>query len=681
MPDPRGLDVLNNLLLGVLDALPYPFYVIDVEDYSIVLANKAAAEGIPPGRMTCYQLTHRSDAPCDDPLHPCPLTYVRETGEPIVVEHIHYDKEGNPRVTEVHAYPVRLKGDEILFMAELCVDITARRRAEAQAQRNQAELAAVLDAAPVLMMTLDEERRVRRANRAVAEFVGAPRESLYGQRLGEVLRCIHASDDLRGCGFGPSCGMCSLRNLIADTLQKRQPFYQREVTLLLGDGPPGRNYTFWAASVPLVRPTETLALLSLQDITPLKRALARTKRLLTFQETLHDILASAAHAEDLPALLKIVLDAVMDSTGVKAGAVWVGQEKVVSGVDETVVSACIRAAKETSLDWHKPIVISDVFRDHLAQPVYSWAVQAMIPFNLQALLGVPILTDDTCIGGLWVACFHPRQWSEDETVLLSTIGREVGTLAERLMLISRLQEVNTQLEEALKIKDIVLQNVSHELRTPLTLLKGYLDVMEEGVLGDLSAEQHNAIDVMRKNIERLEFMVNRLLLMRTIRGEVLQREPIAMARWLQAVAEEWRHTIEGQDSHFVVEISPNLPTIQADPQLLRQAVDNLIHNALKFSPQGGTIRLKAWQEGDEVIIAVSDEGIGIPADELDRIFDRFYQVEGGMRRRFGGLGIGLSLCKDIAELHGGRIWAESEGPNKGATFYIALPIHSKSEAP
>ena len=111
----------------------------------------------------------------------------------------------------------------------------------------------------------------------------------------------------------------------------------------------------------------------------------------------------------------------------------------------------------------------------------------------------------------------------------------------------------------------------------------------------------------------------------------------------------------------------------ADPIFMGQVMENLLDNAVKFSPREGLIRVRAWTEGNETIIAVSDNGVGIPPDRLEKIFEYFYQVDGSTTRRFGGMGIGLSLCSVIVRAHGGRIWAESAGAGQGSTFYIALP--------
>lgn len=673
MSKSRGVEVLNRLLVNVLDALPYPFYIIDAETYTIVFANRAAGEGIVPGKSTCYQVSYHRDRPCDDPEHPCPLTRVLTTGEPTVVEHVHYDAQGRQWIMEVHAYPVRADDGSIPYIVEAAVDITERHRAQEEARRHEAELSATLDAAPVLMMTVDKERRIRRANRAVSEFLGLPATDLSGRRFGNAFHCVHANDDPRGCGFGPQCGACTVRRLVFDTLHKGQPFYQREVTLRLTRSPAPQTYTFWATSVPLPN-DHPLALLVLEDITPLKNALARAQRLLSYQETLHDILTSAAHAQDLLTLLETVLDMILRTTGVAAGAVWVGEAYAVRGVDPSIAEICSQAGKEVGLCLEEPIAIADVMHDTIPPPLDKWASRVMEPFRLRALLGVPIIAGDKCMGGIGVACFEPVRWREEDIVLLTTVGQEVGALAERLMLIERLQRVNADLQEALQMREQMLQNVSHELRTPLTIIRGYTDLMQERALGDLSSEQEEALTVMQRNIERLLFMINRLLLMRSIREEPIVREPLHLERWLQALVQEWHPVAEEKDFILHLDIASSLPPVTADPQLLRQVMDNLIHNAMKFSPKGSTISIAAYPEGDHVIIAVSDKGVGIPPDRLEKVFDPFYQVDGGLSRRFEGLGIGLTLCKQIIELHGGRIWAESEGEGKGTTFYGALPV-------
>lgn len=223
----------------------------------------------------------------------------------------------------------------------------------------------------------------------------------------------------------------------------------------------------------------------------------------------------------------------------------------------------------------------------------------------------------------------------------------------------------------------MIQNVSHELRTPLTLLKGYTELLETGALGPLTPEQEEALRIMHAQGDRLHFMVDRLLRLQSIQRSALQLTPLDVGAWLRAIVRSWEARAAAAGISLKLDLDPELPEIQADADFLEQVVVNLLDNAVKFSPHGGTITVNARHSAmngrKAVMISVADEGIGIPKDKLSRLFDRFFQVESGLTRRFGGIGIGLALCKAIVEVHGGEIWAESPGPGQGSTFYVRLP--------
>jgi two-component system phosphate regulon sensor histidine kinase PhoR len=123
----------------------------------------------------------------------------------------------------------------------------------------------------------------------------------------------------------------------------------------------------------------------------------------------------------------------------------------------------------------------------------------------------------------------------------------------------------------------------------------------------------------------------------------------------------------------MLDVPAGLPLLAGDRKQLAEAFDNLFSNAIKFSPKGGQITLRVQNENEAVHVEVTDTGIGIPPDKLPRVFDRFYQVDGTVRRRFGGAGVGLAVARQIVEAHGGHIWAESEGLGRGSTFHLALP--------
>jgi len=168
--------------------------------------------------------------------------------------------------------------------------------------------------------------------------------------------------------------------------------------------------------------------------------------------------------------------------------------------------------------------------------------------------------------------------------------------------------------------------------------------------------------------------LERLLIMQTFDKDKLRCIKLELKPWLQQAVQPWEMRAGRSGIQLRLDWPNWLPLVMADPDFMSHVLDNLLDNALKFSPRGSELRVRASVQEAEVTIAVSDQGVGIPKDKLQQIFDRFYQVDGSPTRRYGGMGIGLALCRAIVEAHGGRIWAESEGHGKGSTFCFTLPV-------
>ncbi len=247
---------------------------------------------------------------------------------------------------------------------------------------------------------------------------------------------------------------------------------------------------------------------------------------------------------------------------------------------------------------------------------------------------------------------------------------------ERKRAEERLREANAQLQAALKAREEMLQNVSHELRTPLTLIKGYAELWKEGMLGPLTPAQEKAAAILNSQCDRLRYMIDRLILIQTLSTTSLRETQVDLNRLLQEAVQAWQAHAEKEGIQLSLELPSHLPPITGDRNLLSHVIYNLLDNAIKFSPDGGAVSVCARLEDGELLITVSDQGIGIPPDKLEQVFERFYQVDGGSTRRFGGMGIGLALCREIIQLHGGRIWAESEGDGRGSAFHIRLPLRT-----
>lgn len=259
--------------------------------------------------------------------------------------------------------------------------------------------------------------------------------------------------------------------------------------------------------------------------------------------------------------------------------------------------------------------------------------------------------------------------------LVITDVRELKAMQDELEQHAReLELANKELRELDRAKDVFLSNVSHELRTPLGTLDGYIDMIESGDLGPVAAPQRSALEVMSRNVERLTTMINEMIesSRMEIRGIRLVRELFTPARLLDEAVASVRPQALKRDLSVTAKAHADLPAQWGDREKLSQVIGILLSNALKFTPEGGSISATAIQDGDNLVFTVSDTGIGIPPEYHERIFRKFFQVDSSLTRQYEGTGIGLSIAKAIVERHDGRIELES-APGAGSTFRIILP--------
>lgn len=236
----------------------------------------------------------------------------------------------------------------------------------------------------------------------------------------------------------------------------------------------------------------------------------------------------------------------------------------------------------------------------------------------------------------------------------------------------------TREKEIDQMKDQLLSTVSHELRTPLAAIKGFTTtLLREDVRWD-EATQRDFLKIIEEETDRLGELIDNLLDMSKIDAGVLrvEKEPTQLRNVVRESIDRARRRSEAH--WFVVDLPSELPRVWADPRRIRQVLNNLLENAIKYSPGGGQITVTAEVEGDHVTVSVADSGQGIPREYLDRIFQRFFQVDAANTRKTGGSGLGLSISKGIVEAHGGSIWAESES-GKGSVFRFTLPLVDEGE--
>lgn len=242
-------------------------------------------------------------------------------------------------------------------------------------------------------------------------------------------------------------------------------------------------------------------------------------------------------------------------------------------------------------------------------------------------------------------------------------------------IIANLRDVSAY-REAEVLKDTFISIVSHELKTPVAIIKGYAETLSRPDVQRDAALVQEMVGGILEESDRLTRLVDDLLDASRLRASGLPLDEVQDVD-LAALAEQVRARFQAQTQRHTIEVAfpPDFPKVRGAPVRLEQVLDNLVSNALKYSPNGGTIRLCGEYDGRGVLLSVSDEGIGIPPEEQERIFERFYRVAGPQTRAAAGTGLGLYLTRAIVNAHGGRIWVESR-PGQGATFYVYLPFQT-----
>ncbi len=239
----------------------------------------------------------------------------------------------------------------------------------------------------------------------------------------------------------------------------------------------------------------------------------------------------------------------------------------------------------------------------------------------------------------------------------------------------KIKQQNVKLKKLDQIKSNFLNVTSHELRTPMSAIKGYIQMMMEQTLGNISEEQRNALNIVLRNIDRLDHLIQDILDISRLESGTLKLVPEKTN--VKTMVEETVETMQSSADlkHITInaELEDKIPEITVDKERIQQVIINIISNAIKFSSDGSIIDVRSKEDKDFVLVEIQDFGRGIPKDKQKKIFETFFQVDSGMDRKFGGAGLGLAISRGIILAHGGEIWVESI-VGKGSTFYFAMPI-------
>jgi signal transduction histidine kinase len=295
--------------------------------------------------------------------------------------------------------------------------------------------------------------------------------------------------------------------------------------------------------------------------------------------------------------------------------------------------------------------------------------------GLRSMLAVPLLLEERIIGALVVSRREPGLFAADVVNLLQTFASQSVLAIQNARLFREIEDKSRQLEAVSRHKSEFLANMSHELRTPLNAVIGFSEVLLQRMFGELNEKQDEYLKDIYASGQHLLSLINDILDLSKIEAGRMELAPApfhlpsALENAVTLVKERAaRHGITLQ-----VDVDPGLGAVEGDERKIKQVLLNLLSNAVKFTPEGGRITLKASRTEGMIEIAVTDTGIGIAREDQAAIFEEFRQVGSDETRKQEGTGLGLTLAKKFVELHGGRIWVESE-PGCGSTFTFTLPL-------
>ena len=334
---------------------------------------------------------------------------------------------------------------------------------------------------------------------------------------------------------------------------------------------------------------------------------------------------------------------------------------------ESLAALLIEAAQQG-----EPLQIDHTDEDPRLGP--EGAADIVEELGVRALAAVPVAVGDEVVGWVIVQSVVPRRWEQRELAICAGLSHDLVSSLMQVRAFEQQRESMDRLEQLDRAKDVFISTVSHELRTPLTSIVGYLEVMNEGVLGSLPEGVSAGLAVIERNATRLRDLVEDLLTLSAYDAAVvrLERQSVNLAGLVSESQKALSPVAVAKRVGIRLTAEPRLPRVLADRAHLERVVQNLLGNAVKFSRTGGTVDLRLASDDEHVVLTVSDTGIGIPADEQSLVFARFFRSSLSMAEEIQGAGLGLALVQTVVEWHGGSVDVESV-EDQGTTVTVRLP--------
>jgi GAF domain-containing protein len=392
---------------------------------------------------------------------------------------------------------------------------------------------------------------------------------------------------------------------------------------------------------------------------------------------------------DLQTVLSTIVAKAVQLSTTDAGAIYVFDEarqefelRATHGMDEATIKAIqdqqIRIGERTiarAAAERASVQIPDLLKEP-SSPLLDIVIRA----GYRAVLVVPLLRPGEIVGTLVVRRKEPGEFPKSTLDLLETFADQSVLAIQNARLFREIEEKGRELEVASKHKSQFLANMSHELRTPLNAILGYAELMLDSIYGEPSDKMRAVLERLQSNGRHLLGLINDVLDLSKIEaGQLtLSLGDYSLSDIVHGVVSAVEPLAGEKRLAFTAQVAPDLPSGHGDERRLSQVLLNLVGNAIKFTDKG-EVAIRAFATNGAFTVAVCDTGPGIPVADQAKIFEEFQQADSSITRKKGGTGLGLSIAKRIIEMHGGRIWVESE-PGKGSTFYFTLPVRVEAQA-
>lgn len=371
---------------------------------------------------------------------------------------------------------------------------------------------------------------------------------------------------------------------------------------------------------------------------------------------------------DIDEVLKLVLQSSVEMLTGQAGLV-----ALVEPDGQYRIRAYVGVAK-TLLDQLNPIMAeSSNWREGMTRMERRLAtVVQEIGMGFLEVVGLPLNSGEDILGNLYIMRVRGSGFSSNDREILRSFADQAAIAVHNAQIYARLEHERRRLTVADEMKSTFISAVSHELKTPVALIKGYANTMANPEAKWDEATMRESLKVIEEEADRLTDLIDNLLDASRAQSGAFKLSPVELDIDDLVVRVVKKFQLQTKGHTLIADISKDLPLVYADEARITQVLSNLISNAIKYSPNGGEIRVTGKTSDTEVIISVADQGKGIAENDQPFVFDRFYRAQDSATQKQSGTGLGLYLAKVFIEAHRGRIWLESDGKS-GSTFYFSLP--------